>query len=358
MKISQFDYKLDKKYIANKPAVPRDSSKLLVLDRKSGSIEHKIFNLLPYILNANDVLVFNESRVMPARLHGHKESGGKVEVLLLKERKNTWECICKNISKPGTKIIFENNLVGVVTKKENKICEISFNLSRVKFRKYLEEFGNMPLPPYIDNSWVSNIDSKGRREIKTLYNTIYAKDSGSAAAPTAGLHFTKDLLSKLKKTGIELEYLTLHVGLGTFEPVQTESLHNHVMHSEQYFLSPSVAQYLNTAKKAGRRIIAVGTTTTRVLESCTDKNGILMPGTGYTNIFIYPPYQFRFIDGLITNFHLPKSTLLSLVSAFVSEPNTHHKFKNFLSSPIGKAYQEAIKKNYRFFSFGDAMLVI
>lgn len=337
MNISKFDYQLDKSFIAREPANPRDSSKLLILDKQTGNISHKIFHDLADILTANDILVFNETKVSPSKIIGKKETGGKVEILLLKQLKNNiWECLAKNLGS-APKIYFAENQVAEVLSKSGKIAQVKIDVSRVKLE--------MPVPPYIDY--------KGPQNLKMTYNTVYARESGSVAAPTAGLHFTNSLLKRLSERGIHFAKLTLHVGMGTFEPVQTQDLTKHKIHSEYYEISDRVAQYLNREKSKGKRIIAVGTTTTRVLETLATDHGLLNTDRlkGDTRLFIYPPYKFKFVDCLITNFHLPKSTLLSLVSAFVDN-------KPFTESKLEKAYDEAIKNNYRFYSFGDAMLVI
>jgi len=343
MKLSDFDYNLPLELIAQKPADPRDSSRLLVLDKKNGEINHHTFYEIVNYLQPGDVMVVNNSKVFPARLFGRRiDSDGKVEILLNKNIENsTWEVIGKNL-KPGTKIKFENScLEAKVLGNENKISKIQFNLSGEEFFEEIEKIGHTPLPPYIRKN-----DTK---KDKIDYQTVYAKPVGSAAAPTAGLHFTKELLNQIKAKGIEIVEVTLHVGLGTFAPVEAGNIEDHKIHSEYYTVKKEELEKIIEAKKEGRRIIAVGTTSTRVLETVFSSPNLL-PSTlnfsGWTNIFIYPGYKFKCVDGIITNFHLPKSTLLMLVSAFAGSEN------------IKKAYEIAIDQKYRFFSYGDAMLII
>jgi S-adenosylmethionine:tRNA ribosyltransferase-isomerase len=326
-----YSYLLPPKLIAQTPAHPRDLSKLLVIDKNTGALSHHIFRELPELLKPTDVLVFNNTKVFPARLHGTKSSGGHVEVLLLKEQdKGLWEVISHPGLKPGQTINFAPNFSAVV---------LSANVIKLTsdIQDLVSKYGHTPLPPYIHSSSPEAL-------LRKQYQTVYAKKSGSAAAPTAGLHFTPRLLQKLKIKNLKLEYLTLHVGLGTFKSPTPDQIASGRLHNEYFELSPAVAARLNTYKLAGRRIIAVGTTTTRVLESCADP--LLTPKAGFTDIFIQPPYKFKFVDGLITNFHLPKTSLLMLVSALSSWPI------------IRNAYQEAVSQNYRFFSFGDACLII
>lgn len=353
MRLSQLSYNLPKNLIANSPSYPRDHSKLLIIDRETESISHKHFYDLSDIVGPGDVLVLNDTKVFPARAYGKKKTGGTVEVLFLKEVKNNvWEILGKNIPSLGEKIYFINFYAKVV-EKGYKSTKVRVFTKGKNLLKLLEKSGHTPLPPYIDTKL-----SAGQQKQK--YQTVYAEKEGSVAAPTAGLHFTKSLLSRLKKKGvvsgsaIAVEYVTLHVGAGTFLPIKEKEISKHKMHSEYYSVSKKTFNSLVKAKKEGKRIIAVGTTTTRVLETIA-KNKKL---TGETNIYIYPPYKFKFVDALITNFHLPHSTLLALVSAFVSSPNAKNKFVNFKSSLAGKAYKEAISKKYRFYSFGDASLII
>ena len=337
MKLSEFDYNLPEELIAQKPMEPRDHSRLLVLDKNTGKITHYTFYDIIDFLKLGDVLVVNNSKVFPARLHGNrKDTGGKVEILLNKNiQDSVWEVMGKNL-KTGIEIIFENsNLEAKVIKKNNKISNIQFNMKDESLFSELEKIGHTPLPPYI-----KKIDSK---KDKTDYQTVYAKPIGSAAAPTAVLHFTKKLLERIKAKGIEIVEVTLHVGLGTFAPVEEDDIEEHKIHSEYYTVIQEDLDKIIQTKKAGHRIIAVGTTSTRVLETIFNNSKHL---SGWTDIFIYPGYNFKCIDGLITNFHLPKSTLLMLVSAFAGMKN------------IDKAYKEAINKEYHFFSYGDAMFLI
>ncbi len=355
IKLKQFDYHLPPQRIANTPVKPRDHSNLMVVDRYSHTIQHHQFFDLPHLLPANAVLVLNHTKVFPARLLGKKPTGGKVELLLLEQMAtNTFTAL----SSPGLKnnqvvtIPSSNNVTIKIVNPTNSdgITTVMFNYSGKKLLSAIDKIGSTPLPPYIHSS---ALESSVRRQ----YQTIYAKEIGSSAAPTAGLHFTQDLLSRLTKKGIDIEYLTLHVGLGTFKNPTKKQIDSKVLHSERFSLNPDVVLRLNLAKKENRPIIAVGTTTTRVLESCADENGMLTSQTGSTTLFIQPGYRFKFINYLITNFHLPQSSLLMLVSAFISSPNTHNSFSDFKSSLIGQAYSEAIQKEYRFFSFGDAMLL-
>jgi len=347
MDISLFDYYLPKDFIAQEPVEPRDHSRLMVLNRQTQEINHSFFYNLPEFLTANDVLVFNDSKVVPARLLGKKKNTqGKAELLLIRPMDkevfdfNFWPTKWRAIGQPELKnnqvIIFDNNLEAKVITKENYEIIVEFNKQGNDLKQDIMTFGKMPLPPYIN---------KPTNKSFSKYQTIYAKNKGSIAAPTAGFHFTENLLAKLRQQGVSMEFLVLHVGLGTFLPVKEQNIEKHQMHSEYFILKNEVAQRLNDAKHQGKRIIGVGTTVTRVLENCSQENQTLLPQEGRTNLFIYPGYQFKFIDALITNFHLPKSTLLMLVSAFAG--------REF----ILKAYQEAINKKYRFFSFGDGMLI-
>lgn len=335
MKLSAFDYHLPEAFIAQTPIEPRDHSKLMVVDRNSKQISHHQFFELPDILDSNYVLVFNQSRVIPARLK-FKLNDKEAEILLIKEvRKNRWECMVK----PGKK--FKVGMEHVIDETLSfKVSDINEHGLRViefetdELNAYLKTKGHTPLPPYIEEK----LDDPER------YQTIYSKDEGSVAAPTAGLHFTKRVFEGLEEKGIETAFVTLHVGLGTFQPVKTEEVEDHKMHFEYYELPEATAKKLNEAKKAGKKIIAVGTTSIRVLESCTE-DGLLKAGTGETGIFITPGYEWKFIDGLITNFHVPKSTLLMLVSALAG--------REFML----EAYEKAKENNYRFFSFGDSMFI-
>lgn len=350
MNLQDLEYVLPKNLIANSPIVPRDHSRLMVINRSTGELKHKHFYDLVDIVRPTDVLVFNNTKVLPVRLLGKKETGGKVEVIFLKNLgENLWEILGKSLPPVNHKIIFANFYAKVIKKSFN-IAIIDIATNGKKLVDILVTDGFTPIPPYIN----PNISE---RELRAKYQTIYAKTPGSAAAPTAGFHFTPALLAKLAEKKVQMEYVALHVGLGTFAPIKDNNLKNHKMHSEWFNLDKETAYRLNKAKKAGKRIIAVGTTSTRVLETCS-VNGLLKPKTGETDIFIYPPYKFRFVDCLITNFHLPHSTLLALISAFTSYPNTKKEFQNFKTSFIGKAYEVAIKEKYRFYSFGDAMIIL
>ncbi len=340
MKTEDFDYYLPEELIAQTPLEKRDSSKMLVLDKQTGELEHKHFNNIIDYLNQGDVLVLNDTKVIPARLIGEKEdTKAVIEVLMLKELENNkWECLSKPAKriKIGTRVIFGDGLLSAecVDIKEEGIRVFEFKYNGI-FYEILDKLGEMPLPPYIHEK----LNDKDR------YQTVYAKNIGSAAAPTAGLHFTIDLLNKIKEKGILIEYVTLHVGLGTFRPVNVENINDHKMHSEYYMMSKETANVLNEAKKNNRRIISVGTTSTRTLETIMNLYGEFRECSGWTDIFIYPGYKFKAIDALITNFHLPKSTLVMLVSALAGKDN------------ILNAYKEAVNHKYRFFSFGDAMFI-
>ena len=339
MKTDDFDYKLDEKLIAQTPLKNRDDSKLMLVDKKTGFFKHEQFkNILSY-LNKGDVLVLNNTRVIPARIIGEKESTKAViEILILKGKENKYKCLVKPARriKVGDIIIFGNGkLKAKCIKQEEEGIRILEFIYQGILLEILEELGTMPLPPYIHE----------KLKDQERYQTVYSKVNGSSAAPTAGLHFTEKLLTEIKEKGIEILYVTLHVGLGTFRPVKVEDVKKHQMHSEYYEISKEVADKLNKAKKEHRKIISVGTTTTRVLETIMHKYNEFKPEKGYTDIFIYPGFKFKAIDALITNFHLPKSTLVMLVSALAEKEN------------ILKAYEIAIQNNYRFFSFGDSMMI-
>ena len=339
MKTKDFDFELPTELIAQHPLEKRDNSRLLVLNKTTGAISHKHFTDITDYLRAGDVLVINNTKVIPARLFGIKQGGtAHIEVLLLKQtnEKDCWEVLVKpgKRVKTGAIIDFGSKLIGEIISETSSGRIIRFYYEGI-FTEILDELGAIPLPPYITE----------KLEDQNRYQTVYAKYDGSAAAPTAGLHFTPELLEKIKTMGVEVVEVLLHVGLGTFRPVQAEEISDHEMHSEYYDISPQAAQCINKAKEEGRRVIAVGTTSTRTLESVA-QNGRLKSGDGWTQIFIYPGYQFQILDGLITNFHLPKSTLVMLVSALAGKENVLH------------AYHEAIAEKYRFFSFGDAMLII
>ena len=341
MNTKDFYYDLPEELIAQDPLLKRSASRLLVMDRKSGEIEHKHFEDVLSYLREGDCLVLNNTKVIPARLHGVKAgTGAHVEVLLLTRLTDkSWECIVRPGKKlrVGAEIVFAENLLSatILECKEDGNRVIEFHFEGI-FEEILDKLGEMPLPPYITKQLTD----------KTRYNTVYAKEEGSAAAPTAGLHWTKELLEKVQEKGVKIAYVTLHVGLGTFRPVKVEDVEKHHMHSELYIVDKETADLINSTKKAGGRIICTGTTSCRTIESNADENGVLHPGSAWTDIFIYPGYRFKVMDGLITNFHLPESTLIMLVSAFSNRENVLH------------AYEEAVKERYRFFSFGDAMLIL
>ncbi len=341
MKTSDFYFDLPKELIAQDPLEDRSSSRLLVLDRKTGAREHRIFRDIVEYLNPGDCLVINNTKVIPARLYGAKEgTQAKIEILLLKRREgDVWETLVKpgKKAKPGTKISFGDGLlmgeVLDVVDEGNRLIKFTYDGI---FEEILDQLGQMPLPPYITH----------QLKDKNRYQTVYAKHDGSAAAPTAGLHFTPELLRQIEEKGVKIAHVTLHVGLGTFRPVKVEDVTQHHMHSEYFFIEEDQAKLINDTKAAGGRVIAVGTTSCRTLESAVGEDGKLKATSGWTDIFIYPGYQFKVIDALITNFHLPESTLLMLVSALAGKEN------------IMNAYEEAVKERYRFFSFGDAMFIM
>ena len=339
MRIEEFDYHLPEELIAQTPLKKRDESRLMVLDKETGSIEHKhFFDILDY-LNKDDVLVLNDTKVIPSRIYGHKvDTNAYIEVLLLKElENNTWETLVKPARrvKIGTVIKFSDKLSAECIKELDDGMRHFKMIYDGILLEILNEIGNMPLPPYIHE----------KLEEKNRYQTVYANHYGSAAAPTAGLHFTEELLSKIKEKGIEILKVTLHVGLGTFRPVQTDTIEEHHMHSEEYYISEEVAEKLNAAKQNGKRIVSVGTTSTRTLEANYMKYGKFTSVKEDTNIFLYPPYRLKAVDALITNFHLPKSTLIMLVSCISTRED------------ILNAYKVAVEEKYRFFSFGDAMFI-
>jgi len=339
VKVSDFNYKLPEELIAQTPIEKRDESRLMVLNKKEQTIEHKTFKDIIDYLKPGDVLVRNNTKVLPARLYGKKETGANVEFLLLKNiNDDIWECIVRPGNKlhVGTKVVFGEGLLNatILDIMPGGTRKVEFRYQGI-FNEILDQIGLMPLPPYIHEE----LKEKDR------YQTVYAKYQGSAAAPTAGLHFTDELLSKLEAKGVIIANVTLHVGIGTFRPVKEETVEAHKMHSEHFYIKKEDVDKINNAKKEGRRVIAVGTTSCRVLESIADENGMIRETEEDTSIFIYPGYKFKCIDGLITNFHLPESTLLMLVSALAG--------KNF----IMEAYEEAVDNKYRFFSFGDAMFI-
>ncbi len=339
MNKSDFDFYLPEELIAQTPLEKRDASRLLHLDKQTGEIEHKHFYDIKQYLHAGDCLVLNDSRVLPARLIGSRPTGGAVELVLLKDiGDNRWECLSRpgRKTKPGQELIFGNSeltaVVQEVTLGGNRIVKFSYEGI---FLEILERLGKMPLPPYI----------KEELQDSERYQTVYSKELGSAAAPTAGLHFTKELLAEIADMGVKICYVTLHIGLGTFRPVKADKIEDHEMHSEFCIVPEETAETVNAVKRAGGRVIAVGTTSCRTLESFTTEDGTLQATSGWTNIFIYPGYKFKCIDALITNFHLPESTLIMLVSALAGREH------------ILNAYNTAVKERYRFFSFGDAMFI-
>ena len=340
MDVKDFYYDLPQELIAQDPLEDRSSSRLLVLDKKTGEMQHKVFKDIDNYLHPGDCLVINDTKVIPARLIGSKEgTDAHIEILLLKRRENDiWETLVKpgKKAKPGTVINFGDGLlkgtVIDVVEEGNRLIQFSYEGI---FEEILDQLGQMPLPPYITH----------KLQDKNRYQTVYAKHEGSAAAPTAGLHFTKELLQQVQDAGVKIAHVTLHVGLGTFRPVKVEDVTQHHMHSEFYVVEEDQAKLINDTKAAGGRVIAVGTTSCRTLESATGEDGILKAGSGWTEIFIYPGYRFKMIDGLITNFHLPESTLVMLVSALAGKEH------------IMAAYEEAVREKYRFFSFGDAMMI-
>ncbi|MBY6917193.1 tRNA preQ1(34) S-adenosylmethionine ribosyltransferase-isomerase QueA [Clostridium botulinum] len=340
MNVKDFDFYLPEELIAQHPLEKRDTSRLMVLDKETGEISHKNFYDIIDYLNEGDTLVLNNTRVMPARLIGEKEgTGGKIEFLLLKRvDKDRWECLAKpgKSARVGRRFTFGDGKLKaeVVEVKENGNRIVEFYYEGI-FEEVLDSLGEMPLPPYIHE----------RLEDRERYQTVYSKENGSAAAPTAGLHFTEELLHKIKEKGINISYVTLHVGLGTFRPVKVETIEDHEMHSEYYHLSKEDAEVINETKKRGNRVISVGTTSTRTLETIADEDGNVKETSGWTNIFIYPGYKFKVVDRLITNFHLPESTLIMLVSTLAGKEH------------VMNAYEEAVKERYRFFSFGDAMFI-
>ena len=339
MKKSDFYYDLPPELIAQTPLERRDASRLLCLDRNSGEMEHRFFYDLPELLRPGDCLVLNDSRVLPARLIGRRPSGGVCEILLLTQREDDlWECLVRPGKKlrPGAQVIFGNG--ELTARVESEVSDgnrlVRFHYSGI-FMEVLDRLGEMPLPPYI----------KETLQDRERYQTVYSREPGSAAAPTAGLHFTKPLLADIESLGVRVCYVTLHVGLGTFRPVKEENIQNHEMHTEFCFIPAETAQIVNETKRSGGRVIAVGTTSCRTLESFAEADGTLHACSGWTDIFIYPGYKYKLVDGMITDFHLPESTLIMLVSALAGREN------------ILNAYREAVKLRYRFFSFGDAMFI-
>lgn len=339
MKVEDFNYELPKELIAQTPYDKRDEARLMVLDKEKETIEHKVFKDVIDYLNPGDCLVINDTKVIPARLYGKKDTGANVEFLLLKRLEgDEWEAMVRpgNKLKPGSKVEFGNGILKaeVLEVMEGGNRKVKFEYDGI-FNEILDQIGLMPLPPYITE----------KLKDKSKYQTVYAKYEGSAAAPTAGLHFTEELLEKVKKKGVEIAKVTLHVGIGTFRPVKVENVEDHNMHSEHYYIKSEEAEKINKTKANGKKIVAVGTTSCRVLESASDENGRVHEIEADTDIFIYPGYKFKCIDSLITNFHLPESTLIMLVSSLAG--------KDF----ILRAYKEAVNEKYKFFSFGDAMII-
>lgn len=345
MRISAFDYDLPPDLIAQEPIPERSRSRLLRVDRQSGLLSHHTFVDIGSLLPADCLLVLNDTRVFPARLHGRKSSGGRIEVLLIHRLPGTgeiWEVLCKGAQsmRVGSRLHFSAELSALWRMAPSEGRGVLEFFPRTDFTSLLERYGEVPLPPYIKRASGSGSADRER------YQTVYARHPGAIAAPTAGLHFTPELLESLRQRGIETALLTLHVGAGTFQPVRVDDVEAHTMEEEEYEISPAVAERIHAAKKSGRKIIAVGTTTTRALESARDENGVLQAGRRRTALFIYPGFRFQVIDGLITNFHLPRSTLLMLVSAFAGR------------ELILKAYAEAVAQRYRFYSYGDAMVIV
>ncbi len=339
MKKSDFYYDLPEELIAQNPLKQRDASRLMLLDKKSGAMEHRHFYELPQFLQPGDCLVLNDSRVLPARLIGQRASGGSVELVLLRDLgDDCWECLSRpgRKTRPGTELFFGNGELSAVVEQ---VAEGGNRIVRFRYQgiflEILERLGKMPLPPYI----------KAELEDSERYQTVYSRELGSAAAPTAGLHFTPELLDEIREMGVQICTVTLHVGLGTFRPVKEEEIEDHPMHSEFCMIPESTAEIINRTKRSGHRVIAVGTTSCRTLESFAREDGTLEASSGWTDIFIYPGYRFRCIDALVTNFHLPESTLIMLVSALAGREH------------ILDAYREAVREKYRFFSFGDAMFI-
>ncbi|OIP30218.1 MAG: tRNA preQ1(34) S-adenosylmethionine ribosyltransferase-isomerase QueA [Deltaproteobacteria bacterium CG12_big_fil_rev_8_21_14_0_65_43_10] len=354
MRLEEFDYMLPEGLISQYPMAKRDDSRLLIVNRQDGRIEHRAFSDISYFMETGDVLVINDTRVIPARLFGKKETGGRIEILILRQLKptepesngklNIWECLIKSSKrlKEGSRISFNEYLEGeVIEKGSNGKCILQFH-SKGDFHKILDKVGRMPLPPYIKRDGELK---DGQIDIER-YQTVFARNKGAIAAPTAGLHFTEGLLSKIQEKGVKIAYITVHIGMGTFMPVRAEKVEDHVLEAEYFEIKQDAASLINTAVTNDKRIIAVGTSVTRALESAVVENRIIKPATKYTSLFIYPGYQFKIVDTLVTNFHLPKSTPLLLVSAFAG------------NTLIADVYKKAIEAGYRFLSYGDGMMIL
>ena len=342
MDIELFDYELPKELIAQHPHIPRDECKLMVCDRKTGKTTHTIFKNIINFLNKGDLLVLNDTKVIPARIFAKKETGGKIEIFLLEKLdKNRFLCLTRGKIKKITDVILKNGQTARITKLENSDKRIVEFCETNNVYELLEKVGEVPLPPYIKRSY----DNYNKEKDFEYYQTVFAKKSGAVASPTAGLHFTEKLLNEIKSKGVKISHITLHVGIGTFRPVKEKKVENHKMHSEKFEINEEAAEIINKTKLSGGRIVAVGTTVVRALESVSTETGLVKPIKTETNIFIYPGYRFKIVDALITNFHLPKSTLLMLVSAFYDREK------------ILECYRKAIEEKYRFFSFGDAMFI-
>ncbi len=343
MDVELFNYELPQNLIAQKPHIPRDECRLMVCDRTTGTVRHTIFKNIVEYLKKGDLIVLNDTKVIPARIFGKKTTGGKVEIFLLEELdKNLFLCLTRGKIRQETEVILKNQKKALIRKLPNSDKRVVKFEDSENIYELLEEVGEVPLPPYIKRDY----DKYNKDRDFEFYQTVFAKKEGAVASPTAGLHFTQELLKKIKEKGVKIAYITLHVGIGTFKPVKEKEIEKHKMHREKFEISKETAELFKETKLSGGKVIAVGTTVVRALESSVNQKGELIPHKGSTEIFIYPGYKFRAIDSLITNFHLPKSTLLMLVSAFYSREK------------ILKCYKEAIEKQYRFFSFGDAMFII
>jgi S-adenosylmethionine:tRNA ribosyltransferase-isomerase len=356
LRVEDFDYDLPTEQIANEPVAPRDAARMMVIDRNTGEVTHHRVRDLTEMLTDNDVLVINQTQVFPARLMGTKKTGGKAEILLLSDMEDgKWEALSKPGLEIGIELTFSEKLSATVVRSNNDegVLEIHFNQVGDRLKRMIDDVGLVPLPPYIHSTAT-------QKQLRQDYQTVFAHDWGSAAAPTAGLHFTNGSLKRLADEGVGIVPLTLHVGLGTFQPVTNDHLDKGKLHTERFYISRQAGEQIMRAKKHGKRIIAVGTTTARALETaCLAVDGQMSLKTEWqeTDLFIHPPTKFKIVDSMVTNFHLPKSSLLMLVSAFVSEPNTKRPFSSFAESLMGEAYAVAVSEKYRFFSFGDCMWI-